>query len=57
VIDPITIMTDPITGEGEPGAMITLTDENDDPIVCTNAPVVVAADGTWSCDLANPLAE
>jgi Bacterial Ig domain/Bacterial TSP3 repeat len=54
-INPIKSTDTVITGKGEPGATIKLTDASGNPIVCTNAPVIVAADGTYTCTLAAPL--
>jgi Bacterial Ig domain len=54
-INPIKSTDPTVTGKGEPGATIKLTDASGNPIVCTNAPVIVAADGTYSCTLVTPL--
>jgi hypothetical protein len=47
-----------VDGSAEPGATIELTDGAGDPIPgCAVGSVVAAADGTWSCQLSQPLAD
>ena len=42
---------DPIKGVGDPGATITLSSG----VTCANAPVIAAADGTWTCTPTDPI--
>ncbi|MDR1213359.1 MAG: Ig-like domain-containing protein [Propionibacteriaceae bacterium] len=47
-----------VDGSAEPGATIELTDGAGDPIPgCAVGSVVAAADGAWSCQLSQPLAD
>jgi len=46
-----------VTGTGTAGDTITSVTVDGTPVACTNAPVTVAADGTWSCTLATPITD
>ena len=48
--------TPSIEGTGEPGATVTVTD-NGTPVTCAEAPVVVAADGSWTCTPTTPMSD
>jgi uncharacterized repeat protein (TIGR01451 family)/LPXTG-motif cell wall-anchored protein len=44
-----------VSGNGTAGDTITSVTVDGTPVACTNAPVTVAADGTWSCTLSTPI--
>jgi Bacterial Ig domain/Bacterial Ig-like domain len=54
-VNPVDNNDTTVTGKAEPGSTVILVDGSGNPIVCTNAPVIAAADGTYSCTLAAPL--
>jgi hypothetical protein len=49
-IDPVTTITDPVTGTAEPGVSVHVTG-----LVCDNAPIISDAAGHWSCETTSAL--
>ena len=48
--------TPTVTGTGEPGATVTVIVDGT-PVTCANEPVIVAANGTWTCTPTVPLSD